>query len=225
MLLKISPDDLVNMNTYQDEYGYVVDLAYTQDYPKSFCGIVYHPRAQLWLHKDVAEIMFLAAHRAREKEYILVLYDGLRTKEAQALMGKTPLVQDNPSWLEGETRMISPPGKGAHPRGMAIDCSLMTLDGALLDMGARFDQMPDKGMGPGPETNAAHRQTSLINDTHRTHRALLDDCVLGAARALGKPFIGIAQEWWDYRMPPEIYEQYEALSDNDLRDDQKMALI
>ena len=39
----------------------------------------------------------------------------------QTAMGKTQIVKDNPDWLEEPNRMVSPPGNGAHPRGMAID--------------------------------------------------------------------------------------------------------
>lgn len=217
----ISPADLVPMDLFAGDVPLRIDIAYTQPQPKSFCGVIYRPAARLWLHRDLAALVVCAAREAEKAGYGLILYDGLRTTEAQALMRETPVVRANPQWLEGATRMLSPPGKGAHPRGMAIDLTLCDAAGNVLDMGTAFDAMPPGGAGPGPETNPAHRD-SAQDDTARANRALLTRFMDAAARAVGHELLPLPQEWWDYRFPAAAYDVYAPLSDADLPQQMRM---
>lgn len=195
-----------------------VDCAYSKDDNLLFGERIYRKDARVLAHKDIARIVNLAAEMAYEEHHLrLVVYDCLRTTDAQAKMLKTQRVKDNPHWLE-EPRLLSPPGAGGHPRGMAIDVALeaLSLDGensVYLDMGTEFDYLAENSAA---EYNPAHREHPDLTQTQKENRALLDTYMLGAAQKLGIPLIGLPQEWWDYRMPAEIYEQYAPLSDNDL---------
>lgn len=214
--LSIDPALLVPLDLFTADLPMIVDIAYTQPAPKSFCGVIYRPEARLWLHADLAQIVVHAAAAAGRDGFHLVLYDGLRTTEAQQLMRESAVVQANPQWLEGATRMLSPPGRGAHPRGMAIDVSLQDQAGQLLDMGTAFDEMPPHGAGPGPESNAAHRETTLVDAAAQENRARLDRYMKEGALRAGRFIMPLPQEWWDYRFMPMDYDPYAPLADADL---------
>lgn len=212
----IDPGLLVPMDVFTGVLPVRVDVAYTQDFPKSFCGVIYRPGARLWLHRDLARVVAGAAVAAGKAGLGLILYDGLRTTEAQGLMRETPIVTANPQWLAGDTRMLSPPGKGAHPRGMAIDLTLCAPDGTALDMGTAFDAMPEGGAGPGPDTNRAHRETPHISEEARHNREMLTRFMMEGALRAAQFLMPLAQEWWDYRFMPMVYDRYAPLSDADL---------
>lgn len=215
-LQKIPPALLVPMDLFTGDVPLRIDIAYTQPHPKSFCGVIYRPDARLWLHRDMAALTVAAAAAAGRAGRGMVLYDGLRTTEAQALMRETPVVRANPHWLSGETRMLSPPGKGAHPRGMAIDLTLCEPDGTTLDMGTAFDAMPPGGAGPGPDTNPAHRDTPHIGPAARANRDLLTRFMRDGALATAQFLMPLPQEWWDYRLMPMVYDRFAPLADTDL---------
>lgn len=130
------------------------DLAYAKDDNLLFGERIYRPDAGLWLHLDLAKITENAARKIHQAHgWRLVVYDGLRTTDAQARMLRTQRVEDNPRWLE-EPRLLSPPGAGGHPRGMAVDVGLEDSSGQIVDMGTPFDFL-----APSPEAahNPAHR--------------------------------------------------------------------
>lgn len=214
----ISPDDLVCMNDYAWEHPLAVELAYARDDNLLFGEQIYRTGAKLWLYKDLAKIVIEAARRVfKETGGVLVLYDGLRVVEAQESMMETRRVKNNPGWLE-EPRLLSSPGVGGHPRGMAVDVSIKDMHGKLLDMGTPFDFL-------------AENQMAAVNPAHREHphdekiidnRKLLDDVMMGAAAQTGVALEGLPQEWWDYRFPSSVYEQYAPISDADLPDHMKL---
>src|SRR5690606_17236675 len=98
-------------------------------------------------------------------------------------------------WLEEPNRLLSPPGGGAHPRGMAIDMSLQTADGRDVDMGTVFDYLAENAAA---EHNPAHRDYPQMSDEVRTNRAILTKAMIEAARDLGLPLAPLPQEWWDF---------------------------
>lgn len=216
---KIHPSDLIDMGQYTDTGAIIIDLAYTKPNNLLFGEVIYHSEAKLWLHQDLARVVKHAAQDCFEKTgYRFVLYDGLRTTTAQAHMLTTQRVKNNPNWLI-EPRLLSPPGGGGHPRGMAIDIALVDTNGALLDMGTPFDYLAEDS---SPDHNPAHRDYIDLKDEHRENRMILDDAIRKASRDLDSTVVGLPQEWWDYRMPAEVYGQYAPLSDDDLPDHMKM---
>lgn len=223
--IKIDPAALVPMNELAGEYPLRVELVYAQAGHKDnmFGEAIYRPDARLWLHKDMAEIVKRASTLVFEQHgYKMLLFDGLRTMDAQARIVETAIVKANPHWLDENNRMFSPPGKGGHPRGMAIDLTLETEDWEELDMGTAFDALPAEGAGP--ETNPAHRDTTLISAEARHNRDILTGFMMLAAKELSLPLHPLSLEWWDFRFPAEFYNQYAPLSDSDLPEEMRMTL-
>jgi D-alanyl-D-alanine dipeptidase len=217
---KISPDDLICMNDHAEDAPIHIHLAYAADEKPNIFGQVYRPDARLYLHRDLAKIVLRAAHTIHDTYGLdLVLYDGLRTTTAQERMQNSPITTANLHWLEEPGRLLSPPGAGAHPRGMAIDLTLCDALGTLLDMGTVFDHLAED---PSPEHNPAHREYADLSADARHNRSVLSDEMMNAAQSTGHDLLPLPQEWWDFRFPAEIYNQYAPLSDDDLPDDMKM---
>lgn len=213
MLKKIRPEDLVCMDDYAETYAYCVELAYARSDNLLFGERIYREDAKLYLHKDLASIVMKAATSCFEHEHLhFVLYDGLRTSTAQERMMHTQRVRDNPHWLQ-EPRLLSPPGAGGHPRGMAIDIALETPQGELLDMGTAFDFL---AANSHLNHNPAHRAFKGHSAAIMQNREILDKYMLEAAKELGIKLLPLPQEWWDYRLPPEVFNQYAPLADSDL---------
>lgn len=211
-LKTIPHEKLFCMDSFAAECGYVVDLAYARNDNFLFGERIYRPEAQLWLYEDLARIVMRAAVIARDEYSIrFVLYDGLRTVDAQEKMLKTKRVEDNPHWLV-EPRMLSVPGAGGHPRGMAVDIGLMDENGILLDMGCTFDDL----------TEVAHRQYAGLSAEVRRNRGVLDDCMARASTEAGVVVWPLPQEWWDFRLPPEVFNSYAPLRDADLPSHMRM---
>lgn len=216
--LKISPDQLVSMDKVTELLPLRIDLAYARADNFLFGEAIYRPEAKLWLHKDLADIVLHAAKVCHEDYNLrMVLYDGLRTVEAQEKMLKTERVQNNPHWLN-EPRLLSLPGAGGHPRAMAVDVSLETMDGTLLDMGTPFDYLAENAAA---KHNAAHRD-HLHPAPIMQNRAVLDHAMYQAAAKLNRPLLALPQEWWDFRLPNQISRQYEPLHDADLPPNMRM---
>lgn len=210
---KISPADLIPLDIFEGDAPLRVDLAYAG--PDSFCGVLYRPGARLWLHADLAAVVVLAAHLShRDYGLSFVVYDGLRTVEAQALMGESAIVKAHPHWRAGPDRVISPPGMGGHPRAMAVDIGLADAAGALVDMGTAFDEMPANGSGP--HENRAHRLYADLPEEAKHNRLILRKAMTDAASLLGLPLLPLPVEWWDFRFPADVTGRYEPLSDADL---------
>ena len=201
------------MNDFVSIHPLRIELAYAYDRSPNIFGKIYHDGAKLWLYKDLAKIVCQAAqHVQRLHGLSLVLYDGLRTIEAQEKMQASPVVQKNLHWLEEPGRLLSPPGAGAHPRGMAIDLSL-ERDGQPLEMGIVFDHLAEDS---GPEHNPAHREYKGHSKAVYRNRSILDEAMMAAAHERGHDLLALPQEWWDYRFPADIYQVFAPLSDADL---------
>ncbi len=209
---KIAPSDLVPMDMFTGDFPIQIDMAYARDDNLLFGERIYREDARLWLHRDLAEVVLRAARSIHERHgFGCVLYDGLRTVDAQDAMLKTARVGENPHWLE-EPRLLSPPGAGAHPRAMAIDMALVDADGALVDMGTAFDFLAER---PDAAHNAAHREYAH-SEAILQNRAILTDAMHGSAQGAGKQLLALPQEWWDFRFPPSVYDAYDSLSDHNL---------
>ncbi len=215
-LRKIQPQELVCMDEFATSYNYRVDLAYAQEGNLLFKERIYQKNAKLWLHQILAEVVKTAAQNCFDNHNLkFVLYDGLRTTDAQQQMTKTQRALDNPHWLE-PPRLLSPEGSGGHPRGMAIDIGLETLDGKLIDMGTEFDYLSED-----PKHNPAHREFPHRTDIIK-NRNILDRSMIYAAETLNTPLCLLPEEWWDFRLPHELYSQYEPISESDIPQDMRL---
>jgi len=206
----INPADLVPMDIFVDKEPITIDLVYAQaDHPRNIFGeAIYQPSARFWAHKDLALITLLAARLLNDQHgYKLKLKDCLRTVDAQAAMQKTNIVKAHPEWcVEGPSRLLAPPGHGAHPRSMAIDVCVLNKNGQEVDMGTPFDHMD--------ETSA--RAYTDFPEPALTNRRVLEESFVKSAEILNMPFLPLPSEWWDFRFPPETYNQFSAISDSDL---------
>ena len=198
----IDARDLIPMDLFAGE-PLAIDPVYANArHPENIFGAaLYHPDARLILHKDLARIVLLTARELRGRYgWTLILKDGLRPIEAQASMIETDIVKAHPHWL-GEPRLLSGPGMGGHPRGMAIDVS---VEG--VDMGTVFDAMiPESarsytGFDPGVLENRARLETAFVE----------------SAQKLGLPLLPLPSEWWDFRLPGAYSGIFAPLSDADL---------
>lgn len=208
----IPHEKLVCMNDDTQGCGYVIDLAYARADNLLLGEQIYRADAKLWLHDELALVVKRAAQICRDDYSIrFVLYDGLRTVDAQEKMLKTKRVADNPQWLI-EPRMLSVPGAGGHPRGMAVDIGLIDADGVLLDMGCAFDDL----------SAVAHRHYADLSEEARRNRGVLDECMMRASVEVGIDILPLPQEWWDYRLPVDVFNQYAPLRDADLPPEMRM---
>lgn len=207
-LKSVDPRDLVPMDLFAADEPLAIDLVYAKGgHPENIFGIAaYHPAARLTLHKDLARIVIAAARGIRQNHgWTLVLKDGLRPIEAQKILIETDIVRANPHWLSAP-RLLSSPGQGAHPRGMAIDVSALNENGAPVDMGTVFDEM----------TPQSARACAGLGAGILQNRAVLEKAFVRAAAALNMPLLPLPSEWWDFRIPASHSGQYAPLSDADL---------
>jgi len=208
-MLKIPPSTLVPMDLFVGREPVEVDLIYANaTHPNNIFGeALYQTGSRLWAHKDIAAITLLAARILyRKTHHRFSIKDCLRTTDAQAAMSATQIVKGNPDWLEEPGRMVSPPGSGAHPRGMAIDICILNADGEEVDMGTDFDEMSPK----------SYRSYNDLPETTLQNRKLLEDAMVDSAKVLGFDCLPLPEEWWDFRFPADKYAPYKPLADADL---------
>jgi D-alanyl-D-alanine dipeptidase len=219
-LKKITPADLVALDDYVGRHPVRVDLVYAQPEHRDNmfkCGI-YKKGAKMWAHREFAPIVLRAAELCFKKtKWLFELKDCLRPTEAQAAMMETDIVKANPRWIQEPNRLLSPPGKGGHPRGMAVDIVLVTEDGREVDMGTPFDYLTRN-----PADNPAARNYTKFSKEILSHRQLLEDCMMQAASEAGRGLLPLPQEWWDFRFLPADSNLYEPVSDKLLPPDMRM---
>ncbi|HYD18024.1 MAG TPA: M15 family metallopeptidase [Patescibacteria group bacterium] len=220
---KILPGDLVDLGGFVGRHPLKVDVVYAQPgHPDNiFKTGIYRPDAKMWCHRQLAPIILRAADICFEKSgFIFELKDCLRTVEAQALMADTEIVKANPHWLQEPNRLLSPPGKGGHPRGMAIDIILLTENGEEVDMGTRFDHLTSD-----PANNPAARSYKNFPPAVLAHRQLLEDAMVQAATEQGREILPLPQEWWDFRFMPAYANGFEPVSDKTLPPDMQVTAV
>jgi D-alanyl-D-alanine dipeptidase len=208
------PEHFLPLNAFTETVPIRIDLAYAQDRLPNIFGPVYHKHARLWIYEPLGRAVLEAAKYIFDTDRLyMIAYDSLRTTDAQAAMMETEIVKAHPQWLEEPNRLLSPPGAGAHPRGMAVDVTLAREDGSLLDMGTVFDHLAEIS---DADHNPAHRFYRHLTDEHRQNRELLNKAMLHGAAKTGIPLHLLESEWWDFRLPADYYSQYAPLSDADL---------
>lgn len=217
MTMQLYPHDFVDLAAFaadkQAPLG--IDLLYAKaDHPLNiFKTAIYKPDATLWLHRDLADIVIHATFALNvDHGWQLVATDGLRPVEAQMAMAETEIVKANPHWVvDGPNRMLSLPGTGGHPRGMAVD--LMPLDSAghIIDMGTVIDQLT-----PDPAHNPAARAYKNLPDAVLENRQRLERAMCEAAAKANLPLYPLPSEWWDFRFPSSHYDLFDPVYDRDL---------
>lgn len=214
MQKRLLPENFMPLDLYAGDIPIRIVLAYGLDKAPNIFGEIYHPDARLWIYESLGRVVLRASKNIYDTHRLyMVIYDSLRTTDAQAAMMRTPIVQAHPQWLEEPNRLLSPPGAGAHPRGMAVDLGLMREDGSLVDMGTVFDHLAEIS---DAAHNPAHRDYAHLQDSHRQNREILNAAMLKGAEEEGIVLHLLESEWWDFRLLQDYYGEYSPLSDADL---------
>jgi D-alanyl-D-alanine dipeptidase len=220
---KIYPSDLVAFDDFTDKHPLKVDLVYAKpEHPDNMFKIgIYRPEAKMWGHRDMVAIVLAAADVCFKKTgWIFEVKDCLRTVEAQELMRQTDIVKAHPQWLEEPGRLLSPPGKGGHPRGMAVDIILVDKNGKEIDMGTPFDFLTEDRAN-----NPASRSYMKFSAEILSNRRVLEDEMMAAAKEKGRALLPLPQEWWDFRFLPEDANRFAPISDKDLPEEMRMTAV
>lgn len=210
-IIAITADDLLPLEDFTNSHPLRVDLVYAQEkHPDNMFGCaIYRADARMLCHRRFLPIILDAALLCHAQSGLsFELKDCLRTVEAQEMMRDTDIVKANPHWLEEPNRLLSPPGKGGHPRGMAIDIILLDANGDEVDMGTRFDYLT-----PDPARNPAARSFRDLPADVLARRQLLEDCMMQSAAKHELPLLPLPQEWWDFRFPRDLYDLYAPVQD------------
>lgn len=205
---------LIAFDIFTDDFPLAVDCVYADaNHPENFFQTaLYKKDARIWGHVDLVTITLLTSRIIHEQTgYITQIKDCLRPIDAQRAMGETDIVKQNPHWLSPPHQLISKPGMGGHPRGMAVDIILLNQQGEKIDMGTPFDFF-----SIDPEMNPAARDFMDFPQHILDNRGLLENAMIKAATLLNQEIIPLPEEWWDFRFPPAMYNQYDPLSDADL---------
>jgi zinc D-Ala-D-Ala dipeptidase len=137
---------------------------------------VYPEDARCLLLPDTAKRLKKAADTLRQKGYRLKVYDCYRPRAVQYEMWK----------IMPEPGYVADPKFGSnHNRGAAVDLTLVTLDGAAVEMPTPFDDF----------TPAAHHGYTGGTEASRQHREVLREAMEGAGFKRNK------MEWWHYDLP------------------------
>jgi len=222
-LIQILPEDLVALDDYVSTHPLRIDLVYAKpQHPDNmFKCAIYRAAAKMWCHRSFAPIILRAAEICwQSHKYIFELKDCLRTTEAQGLMAETDIVKANPQWLQEQGRLLSPPGKGGHPRGMAVDIILLRENGSQIDMGTAFDYLTTDR-----NNNPAARDYKGFSGEVLENRRVLEDAMMQAAKECALPLLPLPQEWWDFRFPPAHANQYAPISDAAMPPEYRMTAI
>lgn len=203
----IAAGDIVDMAEYRraqrvdacrgnDPLVIVVAYAQATNPPATF-GKIYRDDAVLCLHKVFADIVVDAAIDLHTHYgWRMKLLDGLRTVDAQIAMLESK--DTDPVWYE--KNMLSKPGSGAHPKGMAID--LMAIDecGREIDMGTAFDSH-----------DAASARNAVLPEPVESNRMIVEKSLMRAAFQRGLLLAPLRSEHWDYRVPEDIEDGWRVL--------------
>ncbi len=150
-----------------------VDLRYaTAD---NLTGKPIYKRPLCFLHPDAAQALRRAADLARPLGLRLYIFDAYRPSAAQwALWNHTP-----------NTEFIADPRRGSHhSRGVAVDLTLATPAGVVLEMGTGFDAI----------TPLSYHADTTVSPEAQRNRFLL----LGLMSGAGWDFY--SKEWWHYQL-------------------------
>lgn len=159
---------------YLTDYSqdFVFDLRYASD--NNFLEKKVYPCAECVLAYETVKGLIKANDKFLEKGYRIKLFDCYRPRSIQYKMWE--ILPDN-------RYVANPEGKGsAHNRGLAVDLTLITLEGEELDMGTGFDYF-------GIE---AHHAYSKLPDSVLRNRQFLKSVMESSG------FSSIKTEWWHY---------------------------
>ena len=161
-----------------------IDLRYAT--PDNFTGQTIYDHSVACLHQDALAALVQAAELAAAQGFRLRVLDAYRPVAAQwRLWAVLP-----------DPMFVADPRAGSlHTRGVAVDLTLCSAHGTVLDMGTAFDEM----------TAQSHHARVDITAEAQRNRCLL----LGLMTAAGWEHYRF--EWWHYNLPDPT--RYPLLSD------------
>ena len=211
--IELRPNDLVKIKVAYADPGYA----------HNYFGQIYHPHARMWAQKRLADIIYDGAEIAyREMGWKFLLLDAFRATEAQAKMYaicERDFAHAARSMNKTVSDLVAPSGRGAHPRGWAVDLAPVTDDGGLIDMGGHFDQFWKPF-----SLRATQFESPFSSDAEiLQRRAILENIMQRAGSKHNLPVsCKTSDEWWDFRPVPDHYNQFPALSNNDMPESMRL---
>ncbi len=203
-----------------------VKAAYADpEYRDNHFGVIYHPKASVWLHQDLAQVLQRAGEILHAQQgWRLQVLDGLRPMEAQCRMAR--YVKDNEEELMAVCKagglqmgdLISPPGAGAHPRGLAVDVQPIDQEGNKINMGCSFDDFNLRASRSATDFGLSPAENARIVANRKILEAAFDT----AAAEFNFPLYKLPSEIWDFRATPEHFKKFAPLSDRDLPKEMSM---
>jgi len=167
----------------------VLDLKYatTDNFMKRD---VYEGFSRCFLAAPAADMFAKACKqlRAQYPHLQFHIWDALRPRHVQALFYKH--LEDTPF-----QNYVAPPEPGSlHNFGMAMDLTLQTRDGKLLDMGTDFDEFEDLAQ---PKLEKQFLKSGELTEEQYRHRLILREVM----EAQG--FQVLPHEWWHFNALPK----------------------
>jgi D-alanyl-D-alanine dipeptidase len=153
----------------------VLDLRYATD-DNFLKRRVYPEDARCMLLPDAARRLKKAADTLRPQGYRLKVYDCYRPRAVQYEMWK---IMPQPGYV------ADPKFGSNHNRGAAVDLTLVTAEGAEVEMPTEFDDF----------SPSAHHGYKGGSEASRKHREILLKAMEGAGFKRNK------MEWWHYDLP------------------------
>jgi D-alanyl-D-alanine dipeptidase len=166
--------DLVELTSLDDTF--IIDQRYaTRD---NFTGRIHYDTVLCLIHKDIAARLLKAQRLARAKGLRIKVFDAYRPVSVQqSLYDSTP--------KELRMYVAKPSSSSLHPKGLAVDITLVDSNGRELDMPSKFDDFSIK----------AHIDYDGDTERQKSNRTLLIDIMERSGFKVNK------SEWWHYYVP------------------------
>ena len=166
--------ELVELTSLDENF--VIDQRYATK--NNFTGKIHYDTVLCLIHKDVARRLLAAQRLARSKGLSIKVFDAYRPVSVQqSLYDATP--------KELRMYVAKPSANSLHPKGLAVDITLVDSTGRELDMPSKFDDFSVK----------AHIDYEGATDRQKSNRALLIDIMERSGFRVNKT------EWWHYYVP------------------------
>lgn len=171
--------------------------------PHNFVGRTLYPPSltRAWLHPDAAQALALASAELQKlrPDLRIKITDAARPMSVQRAMYRT---------VKGtsKARYVSNPanGGGMHNYGVAVDVTLVDLNGRELPMGTPVDHL-------GPEAHI-DREEDMVRRGTITRQEMANRQLLRSVMTAGG-FTPLTSEWWHFNLcsRPEAKRRYRVL--------------
>lgn len=166
--------DLVELTSLDDSF--LIDQRYATK--NNFTGRIHYDTVLCLIHKDIASRFLKAQRLAKSKGLRIKVFDAYRPVSVQqSLYDATP--------QNLKMYVARPSASSLHPKGLAVDITLVDSSGRELDMPSKFDDFSIK----------AHIDYDGATDRQKSNRALLIDIMERSGFRVNKT------EWWHYYIP------------------------